>query len=101
LYENMKPLRFTRHARDRMKENQLDERRVINLFNDAFEEKLPYDLRRRKHTKYRGQSHARYFRNGPYVMTITEKKDTFTGEDINLLITIIDQRVTLHEYYGG
>lgn len=94
--EDIKPVRMTTHAIERMKLFGLAYKRLVYMLYHADDEK-PLHLGKFKERKYNGNDGVKYLRFGPYVFTVINKPDKKTGRDITLVITLNDQRSTLQE----
>lgn len=85
---------FTNHAKDRLKECQLSMAKANWLLYYGEEETLPKDLRDNK-KKYNDK--ARYIRSGTYIFTLIPVVDTFSNDDIYLIVSVNDQRMGLYK----
>ena len=85
-------IKFTKHARDRMNECQIEPVKCAWLIYGAEKYSLPRDLNLNK-KKY--SEKTLYYRNGTYVFTLLPKTDITTGDNIYLVISVYDQRMDL------
>lgn len=98
--EDIKPIRITRHAQQRMDEFKISYKKLVWLLLHSTQEKEPHKGKW-KEEKYHGNEGVKYYRNGVYVFTVRNQIDRKTGKDITLVITVTDQRVNLDQVPPG
>lgn len=91
---DIKPVRMTRHANQRMSEQGMTYNRAVYMLLHSVDEH-PVHMGRYKAMRYHGNEGVRYLRYGTYIFTVKDKPDRKTGMDITLVITVTDQRLTL------
>lgn len=90
-------IKFTKHAQERMLEAGLTYKQSIWMLQTAIKEK-PQGMGKYKRSRYGAeQEYVSYWRNGTVIFTVLKKNDFRTSQPIILVLTIIDQRVTLRQ----
>lgn len=87
---------FSHHAKDRLREFRISLSTAYYDLCDATQEKAPNG--KYKKERYNGNQGIVYLRFGPVIFTGKRILDFRTRDPIFLVITVTDQRVTLHKY---
>lgn len=98
--ERIRLVRPTRHCEERMREARMAYKSLVYYLLHGAEEELPRELSQAKRAKYNGNEDVFYVRWGPYVFTCKNMTDV-QNRAITRVITMIDQRETLHEVPPG
>lgn len=85
---------FSTHAKERLAESGITLSKANFMLYNAEPEKLPAGMRLSKKEKYGGDTSEMFYRYDTFIFTIRPIKDTFTGDDCYLVLTVTDQRIT-------
>ncbi len=90
---NDKPIKFTKHARERLEEFGKDFKYAVWAIHNGTIEKQDHTQRKHKKNKYTDQ--AVHIREGTMIFSGIHKDDGVTGEPIFLVLTCYDQLMDL------
>ncbi len=85
---------FTQHARERLSEFHISIKAACRFLQQSLPEK-PIHTSEYKRKKYHCNVGVTYHRCGPYIYTGKREVHKITGEPCFVVITFIDQRVTI------
>ncbi|MBV6446385.1 MAG: hypothetical protein IFNCLDLE_02683 [Ignavibacteriaceae bacterium] len=88
---------FSTHAKERLKESNVSVSKAAYMLYNAEKEKLDKNLRQYKNKRY-GDEEQLFYRYGTFIFTLRKIKDKYSGDECYLVLTVTDQRLTLHLY---